>query len=185
VDPDLPLIQALQAGDDSALNELMNRHREPLYRFLHRYLRDETATRDVAQETFVRLYFKANQFKPHALVKTWLYTIAVNLARDHLRKTAKRRRDVSLGEIGTSSVDMADTGSVPGDRIVRRESVAKLQQAIDRLPDPLREALVLFAIEGKSQKEAADMLAITPKTVELRVYHAKKKLREWLGLRGE
>lgn len=186
MDPDLPLIQAIQAGDDSALNELINRHREPLFHFLFRYLRDETAARDVAQETFVRAYFKANRFKPQALVKTWLYTIAMNLARDHSRKMVKYRRDVSLNAAPENApIEIPDPDPVPSDQAVRKDRFGKLQQAIDRLPIPLREALVLFSLEGKSQKEAADILFTTPKTVELRVYHAKKKLREWLGLRDE
>ena len=62
---------------------------EPLFRFAFRYLRDETAARDVAQETFVRVYFKAASFKPQSTVKTWLYTIAVNLCRDRLRRRCR------------------------------------------------------------------------------------------------
>lgn len=64
MDPDLPLMEALQAGDDSALNELIDRHREPLFHFVYRYLRDEPVAREVVQETFVRVYFKAKTFAP-------------------------------------------------------------------------------------------------------------------------
>ena len=68
MDSDLPLIEVIQAGDDSALNELIHRHREPLFHFAFRYLREETAARDVVQETFVRVYFKAGKFTPKSSV---------------------------------------------------------------------------------------------------------------------
>ena len=64
MDPDLPLIHAIQSGDDSALNELMIRHREPLFHFAFRMVRNDAAARDIVQEAFVRAYFGAAKFKP-------------------------------------------------------------------------------------------------------------------------
>lgn len=183
MDPDLPLIHALQAGDDSALNELMSRHSEPLFRFTFRVVRDETAARDVVQETFVRVYFGARKFKPRATAKTWLYSIALNLGRDHLRRIGKRRGTFSLDQTAPraeAGATLADHAPLAPDALVKSDDFAHLQHGIDQLPTKLREALIVFAIDGKSQQEAADILGTTPKTVELRVYHAKKKLREWL-----
>jgi RNA polymerase sigma-70 factor (ECF subfamily) len=183
VDPDLPLMQALQAGDDSALNELMRRHREALFHFIFRYLRDETAATDVVQETFVRVYFKARHFTPQALVKTWLYAVALNVARDEARRLAKRQRFAPPDARTAPLLDQAaDPASIPSEQAGQADEFQQLQDAIARLPENLREALVLFSLEGKSQKEAAQILATSPKTVELRVYRAKQKLREWLGL---
>jgi len=184
VDPDLPLIEALQAGDDSALNELINRHREALHHFAFRYLRDEAAARDVAQETFVRVYFKADKFKPQSLTKTWIYSIALNLCRDHSRKYWKRRSDVSLDLPSTEQhprLELADPADEPSARAVKTDHVALLHAAIDQLPQKLKEALVLFTLDGKSQKETADILGTSPKAVELRVHQAKLKLRDILG----
>ena len=184
MDPDLPLIEAIRSGDDAALDELINRHREPLFHFVFRYLRDKTAAGDVVQETFVRAYFKAPVFQPRAMVKTWLYAIALNLCRDQLRKVAKRRNDFPLDapRSGTSHPDeLQDSQPPPSEQSGQRERFAVLQRAIDQLPETLREALILFSVEGRSQKEVAEVLKTTPKTIELRVYHAKKKLRESLG----
>ena len=183
MDPDLPLIEAIQAGDDSALSELINRHREPLFHFVFRYLRDETAAGDVVQETFVRAYFKAANFQPRATVKTWVYAIALNLCRDQARKLAKRRNDLPLDAPRTENsrpIELTDSQLQPSEQSGQRERFVILQRAIDRLPESLREVLILFSLEGRSQKEVAEILGTTPKTVELRVYHAKKKLREWL-----
>jgi RNA polymerase sigma factor (sigma-70 family) len=186
VDSDLPLIQALQAGDDSALNELINRHREPLFHFVFRVVRDETVAGDVVQEAFVRAYFGAAKFKPRATVKTWLYAIALNLSRDHARRLFKQRGVVPLEDNTQSKrgAEIADAAPLANDAARSHDDFARLQRAIDQLPPKLREALVVFSLEGKSQRESADILGTTPKTVELRVYHAKKKLRELLAADG-
>jgi RNA polymerase sigma factor (sigma-70 family) len=180
VDPDLPLIAALKAGDDTALDELMHRYREPLFHFAFRYLGNEAVSRDVVQETFVRCYFKAKDFTPRATVKTWLYAIALNLCRDQIRRT-KRRGEHSPNPSNQQMDDfIADPGIGPTEAAVREERLKLLRAAIDRLPRSLREALIVFSIEERSQREAAEILGTTPKTIELRVYHAKKKLRDAL-----
>jgi RNA polymerase sigma factor (sigma-70 family) len=184
VDPDLPLIEALQAGNESALNELIDRHREPLFYFVFRYLRNEAAARDVVQETFVRVFFKVKSFEPRASVKTWIYTIALNLARDEGRKLSKRQRLVSLDTSGLDDrppIEVADDASLPNAQAGQQDRFARLQVAIDRLPHKLKSALVLFALEGKSQRESADILGTTPKTIELRVAHARQKLKHALA----
>lgn len=183
MDPDLPLIEALQAGNESALNELIDRHREPLFYFVFRYLRDETGAREVVQETFVRVFFKAKSFEPRATVKTWIYAIALNLARDEGRKLSKRQRMVSLDAPGPEDrppMEITDSGPTPDKQAGEQDRFGRLQTAIDRLPHNLKSALVLFCLEQKSQNEVAEILGTTPKTVEMRVAHARQKLRRLL-----
>ncbi|MDP3073796.1 MAG: sigma-70 family RNA polymerase sigma factor [Opitutaceae bacterium] len=184
MDPDLPLIEALQAGEDLALNELIQRHREPLFHFAFRYLRNEAAARDVVQETFVRVYFKAGSFKPHSAVKTWLYTITANLCRDRLRRLAKHRQDISIDAPAAEHAavtEQADARPNPAEQSAQADQFKVLQRAIDQLPHTLKLPLILSALEGKTHKETAEILDTTPKTVELRIYHAKAKLRELLS----
>ena len=183
MDPDLPLIEALRAGDDSALNGLIHRHREPLFHFVLRYLHDDVTARDVVQETFVRVYFKAGKFQPKATVKTWIYSIALNLCRDQGRRLAKRRTDVSLNAPRPGdrpALEIADASPGPDEQAGQGDRFSALKRAIDRLPHKLKTALVLFSLQGLSQREAAGLLGTTPKTSELRVAHAKQKLREIL-----
>ena len=184
MDPDLLLIEALQAGKESALNELINRHREPLFQFVYRYLRDETIARDVVQETFVRVFFKVKKFEPRSSVKTWIYTIALNLSRDEGRKLAKRQREVSVNAPGPGDqppMELADARPSPDAEAGQHDRFALLQRAIEKLPHKLKSALILFSLEGKSQRESAEILGTTPKTVELRVAHARQKLRDLLA----
>ncbi len=182
----MPLLKALVAGEDLALNELIERHREALFSFVFRYLRNESAAHDVVQECFVRLYFKAASFKPHSTVKTWLYTIAANLSRDRLRWLERRRNDVSLdapsaSQGGQSRPVQTDASPLPSERAAEADRFTALQRAIDQLPEKLRLAVVLCALEGKTHQEAAEIVGTTSKTIELRIYHAKAKLRELLG----
>ncbi len=183
VDPDLPLVQALQAGDDSALNTLIERHREPLFRFVFRFLREETAARDVVQETFVRVYFKVGKFLPRSTAKTWFYAIALNLCRDHVRGLARRRGEVSLDAPAAEmqpGFEPAEPRPGPSEQAVESDRFGRLQSAIDRLPHKLKSAIILCSLEGMSHQEAAEILETTPKTIELRIYHAKEKMREFL-----
>ena len=186
MDADLPLLRALVAGEDLALNELIQRHRDALFSFVFRYLRDESAARDVVQESFVRLYFKAASFQPRSTVKTWLYTIAANLCRDRLRWLGRRRGDISLdapfpGGDGERRPEQADNAPLPSEQSAQTDRFALLQGAIHLLPHKLRLVVVLCALEGKTHQEAADIVGTTPKTIELRVYRAKAKLRELLA----
>ncbi len=177
-------MQALQGGEDSALNELIERHREPLFRFVYRYLHDETVAREVVQETFVRTYFKAKSFRPQSLVKTWIYSIALNLCRDEARRFGRRPATVSIdAPTGDNKppLEIADPGQRPDEHARERDRFTALEAAIAQLPHKLRSALVLFSIEGHSQKDIADLFETTPKTIELRVAHAKAKLRDLLG----
>jgi RNA polymerase sigma-70 factor (ECF subfamily) len=184
VDQDLTLIESLQAGDQNAMDELMRRHQEALFHFVHRYLGNEASARDAVQETFVRVYFKAPAFRPRSTVKTWIYTIALNLCRDAARKLARQPGLLSLDEpVGESETprEVPDTGPSPDVEAEQEDQLDRLRAAIARLPDQLKSALVLFVLEQRSQKEVAEILGTTPKTVELRVFRAKTKLRELLG----
>src|SRR6516164_446114 len=87
-DPDLVLVQDLQAGKDRALNSLMDRHKEGLFRFVLRQVRNEADALELTMETFVRAYFNIGKFRPKAKFSTWLYRIALNLCRDHLKSRA-------------------------------------------------------------------------------------------------
>ena len=178
-DPDLPLVRALQAGDDRALNELICNYQKPLFGFICRYTGDEEAARDILQETFVRLYFGVQRFKPRAKFATWLYSIAMNLCRDHARSKQRRQSYV------TESIDVSDfrrkvpsSDRGPAAETAAHERLAILQKAIEELPHDLRTALLLVAIEGHSHSECAELLGISPKAVETRVYRARKILEK-------
>ncbi|MEZ5275553.1 MAG: RNA polymerase sigma factor [Opitutaceae bacterium] len=183
-DPDLELLEAIRAGDGSALETLMERHQVPLYYFVLRYAGEEHLARDIVQESFVRAYFRAGPFRPRSTVKTWLFKIALNLCRDAGRRRTRAPEFVSLDQTSpasTPSLDIADDTPVADEQAASSDDLSQLHEAINLLPDKLKLPLILCTLEQRTQKEAAELLSTTPKTVELRIHRAKKRLQKMLA----
>lgn len=180
------IMLALQSGQDKALDELMRRYKQPLFYFVTRYTRDEDTSYDIVQETFFRVYNKAESFNPAYKFKTWLYQIALNLCRDYARKK-KLQFFVSLDTwMGGDEEDGSLHDILASDENIEsltehRQTLKLMENQIDQLPHKLKTALILFALEGHSQEECARILGITPKTVETRVYRARKTLLQALS----
>lgn len=181
-------MQALAAGQDAALNPLMERHAAGVFRFLARMVGNEEDAGDLAQETFVRVYRARESYRPAQPFRTWLYTIAANLARNHHRWRS-RHPNLSLetrtDDEGPSLGDTLVEGRPgPQDAAARAELAASVRAAVQGLPTDLREAVVLCEWEELPVAEAARVLRATPKAVESRLYRARKllrdRLREWL-----
>jgi RNA polymerase sigma-70 factor (ECF subfamily) len=176
-DPDYDLVKALQAGDDSALDELIARHQKPLMAMLFRNLGSETVAQDLLQEAFVRAYFNIGKFEPRAKFATWLWSIAINLCRDYAKSKAHQNELRTQSLTAFEGLERLQAGTNHPDRAVAlKEISAALRAAIARLPDRLREPLILFAVEGLPQEECAKILKISAKAVEARVYRARKIL---------
>jgi RNA polymerase sigma-70 factor, ECF subfamily len=177
-------MERLAAGHDAALNDLMERHATPLFHFLCRMLGNEDDAHDLAQETFVRVFRARGSFRTSEKFSTWLYTIAANLARNHFRWRT-RHPNVSLEtETGQSEQTLGSTipaaDPTPNEQAVAAERASAVRAAVGKLPDDLREAIVLCEWEEQTVAEAAAVLETTPKAVESRLYRARQVLRERL-----
>src|SRR5258706_2453677 len=171
----------LAAGHDAALNDLMHRYAEPLFRYLARTLQDEDEAADLAQESFVRVYQHRARFKNASKFSTWLYAIATNLARDRFRRLT-RHPSVSLdAENPVTGHTLADqittTRLAPDDSLVANERAAAVREALAELPEDLRTPLVLAEYEDHTLAEIAQILACSPKAAEMRIYRARQQLR--------
>lgn len=178
---DESLMAALAAGQLPALDTLMLRWQRPLQAFLHRHLQNEADSLDLAQETFVRLYRHRDRYRPGARFTTWMFQIALNLARDHARKIRRRRTDSLEAAPAEATSGLAAPGAAPDTAARRAEEIAAVRSAIAALPEDLREVLVLFEYEDKSHAEIAEIIAASPKAVETRLYRARDKLRASLA----
>jgi RNA polymerase sigma-70 factor (ECF subfamily) len=189
-DSDLALVEALAGGDESALTGLMDRYEQPIFHFIYRHVPNETDARELAQEVFVRLFFNVEKFKPEARFSTWLYQIALNLCRDHVKSRRVRQgaRTDSLSAHEDHAEHPARAIAVehrtPADTALAREKLAALDDGMAALPHDLRSALVLTALEQRSHQECAELLKTTPKAIETRVYRARKFLLEWMSKAG-
>ena len=189
-DPDLELVEALAGGDESALTGLMDRYEQPIFHFICRHVSNDADARELAQEVFVRLFFNVGKFKPEARFSTWLYQIALNLCRDHV-KSRRVRHTAQTDSLTTQEDDdehppraVAVENRTPSDAAQAREKLAALDDGMAALPHDLRTALVLTALEQRSHQECATLLKTTPKAIETRVYRARKFLLEWMGKAG-
>ena len=179
----------LVEGHDASLNDLMERHAQPVFHFLCRMLGNEDDANDLAQETFVRVYSNRDSFRAGAKFSTWLYTIAANLARNHLRWRSHRQHD-SLDAPATTESNAPLSEVLPGSEALpsgaaeAAERAAAVRTAVAELPEELRESVVLAEWEDKSIAETATILKLTPKAVESRLYRARqqlrRRLRRWL-----
>jgi RNA polymerase sigma-70 factor (ECF subfamily) len=188
-DSDLPLVQALQGGDDQALNALMDRHREGIFRFVSRQIHNEADALDLTMEAFVRAYFNIGKFRPTATFATWLYHIALNLCRDHARSRAYQYslQTVSLDAPATDHAEPRQIGSSerrPDQKTERIEELTALEKAINELPADLKNAFILTTLDDRPQAETAELLGITLKAVGMRVYRARKLLLEKMSKMG-
>ena len=177
-------MERLQAGHETALNDLMARHATPVFHFLCRMLANEDDANDLAQETFVRVFKAAQSYRAEQRFSTWLFTIAANLARNHFRWRS-RHPNLSLDaenadtEQSLGSTLPASTPT-PKEAAVAAERAAAVRAAVGSLPEDLRAAIVLCEWEERSVAEAATILDATPKAVESRLYRARGMLRERL-----
>ncbi len=174
---DEELVLRLCEGENLVLDVLMQRYQEPLYNFVLRYIHDDHLAYDIVQETFVRVYTRATSFNPDFRFKTWLYQIALNLCRDRGRRKVLRNFFSFNEAEGKESIFTGYDACIE-EKNDTRDDIAILQKEIAQLPHKLKSALILFSLEEKSQIESAAILGVSPKTIEARVYRAKKILKK-------
>lgn len=169
-----PLAVAAQAGDRRAFDALIRREKAGLYAFVRRYVGDADDAYDVVQESFVAAWRSLARFDPARSFPIWLRTIALNKCRDHGRRGKVRR--LFLGALAVQP------GIAPTTREERMdEELAQLDRAIGRLPNIYKEPLLLTTAGGLSHDEAAVVLKISAKAVEMRLYRARKRLAEMIA----
>jgi len=183
-------MQRLAAGHDSALNVLMERHSDRLFRFLVRQLQNETEAADLAEECFVRVYQNRQRFEPRYKFTSWLYAIAANLVRDRYRWRSRHPEvpgDAAESDHETGWLEqLPDSRSGPGDTLEQTERVRAIQRAVGELAEELKTPLILAEYEGLSHAEIAEVLGCSSKAVEMRIYRALQQLKKSLvGLLSE
>ena len=189
-DADVALLAKCRSGDSSAFEALVLRYKDRVYNVAYRFLGNHEDAQDVAQEVFCRAYRGIEGFKGDSKVYTWLYSIAGNLARNKLRDSKRKGRNmgISLEELerrapGTAQA-LATARETPEEAARRRETEAALQACIEELPEHYRIVFVLRTFEQLSYEEIADSVGCPKGTVKSRLNHARKFLHEKLKARS-
>lgn len=166
------LIRRWRGGDPTAYDALVRRWQQPAARFLARMLGMAAPVADLCQELFLRIYLWRDRYREEGSFSTWLYRIALNLARDHARKLA--RQPAPLPE------EVPANGSDDLPRWEHRELQETIESALSELPGPLREVLVLRHYEEMNFEDMGRLLDVPASTLKSRFTVALNKMHERL-----
>ena len=178
-DLDNEWMRSLAGGEELALNRLMDAWSEPIIAYLTRLTSNAATAADLAQETFVRVYRHRYRFSTSQKFSTWLFAIATNLARNHARWRG-RHPEILLEHENLSNLPHAAAHAAPDERAIANERLIAVEKAVVELAHELREVLILATWHGMSHSEIARVQNTSEKAVELRLYRARKMLRELL-----
>ncbi|MBP6963918.1 MAG: sigma-70 family RNA polymerase sigma factor [Armatimonadetes bacterium] len=187
---DEELMARFQAGDAEAMEVLFGRFQKPLFNFFLRMVGRRETAEDLVQETFLKLCRFGHSFRgSEAKFTTWLYSVAGNHCRDHLRHMS-RRPESSMVELGEEEDDFLETrvtdtesfGSTSSveEHILRVELHSIVKEAMATLPEKEREAIILREYQGLEYKEIAEVLSCPIGSVKVLIYRARQRLREKL-----
>ena len=174
------LMQRFQGGDERAFEVLVHRHRTPVFSFLVRLTGDRARAEDLCQEAFLRVVRAADDWKPKAPFRTWLYSIARNQAVDEARRQTFRRAEPLDGAASSAASDDPAPDRSADAALVR----PKLEAALTSLPDEQREVFLLREHAGLRFHEIAEVTGTPVNTVKSRMRYALESLREKLVALG-
>ena len=173
-------MQRCADGDEAACSELVSEHQRMVFQLAMNLLGERDEALDLSQEVFLRVFRTIHRFRGQSSLRTWIYRIAVNQARNRHRFWRRRHRadQVSLDQHIETHGDFLSAGESRPDRVLAQKELAeRLQHALDRLPFDQRTAIVLHEIDGLSYEEIAFSLGVAIGTVKSRLTRARHALR--------
>lgn len=183
---DEDLLSRFRKGQQEVFGILVRRYQRELYGYLRRYLGDPSLADDVFQATFLQVFVKANQYEEGRPVRPWLYTIATHQAIDAMRRVG-RHPTVSLDQATIESgdgevhslIDLLQGREVdPFEQTQAEERRAVVRATVEKLPDFLKQVVLLAYYQGLKYRDIADILEIPVGTVKSRLHTALTKLHE-------
>ena len=189
IDPDLPLIERIQKGDMTALEEVIQKYQKWVYSLAYRTVRNHADADDVAQETFIRLYRHIDKFqsKPGYQFAGWIYRITVNLSINQAKRSGReKKRMVNLATKESDEENFDPINNIPdkqndaNQEVMDKELQAKIEEVLETLSPEHRATFTLSEMQGYAYKEIAEIMQCPIGTVMSRLHYAKKILREKL-----
>jgi len=173
------LIQRVQAGDEIAFRDLVERYQAKVFSIIYGILRNRNDAEDIAQQVFTKIYFSISKFDFRSSLLTWIYKITVNECYDYLRKKRVRKlvyeSDFTEDDVRTmENTEQSAEKSRPVDTsLAQRELVVKL---LDKLSEDDRSLLLLKEVEGHSVEELSEMTGMNQNTIKVKLFRARQKL---------
>jgi len=170
MDDDLPLLDRCIAGDREAFDELVLKHQKPLYGMLYRMVSDADDAADILQKTFVKAFTGIRGFERRSSFRTWLYQIAINLAKNLYRDRSRAGR-VSLDDV----IIRRDPKTL--ESLIKKETRDRLYKALTSLPEKQRLTVMLRVQEQKTFEEIAGVMKCSVGTSKANYHHGVQKLK--------
>jgi RNA polymerase sigma-70 factor, ECF subfamily len=178
------LVTELQGGSGAAFDWLVTHYSGPVYGLVAGMVSESSDAADITQDVFLKAFRGIRGFRRGSSLKTWLYRIAIREALNHRRWLWRHHRHQDSidadTETGHGPLEIEDAGGTPFDQTATHEVQKAVQQALLRIPEAYRSAVILRDLEGMSYEEAAEVLAITVGTVKSRILRGRRMLREIL-----
>lgn len=180
---DEDLMEHFQAGYEQAFNILVSRFKDRLHNFLYRYTHNHQDCEDLVQETFLRVYRSKHSYERIAKFSTWMYTIALNLAKS-LYKKKQRMSTVTIHEDESDPEDrplkIEDTAILQDDSLHEKMCMDELEKALLELSDDFREVVILRDIQQLAYDEIAEITDLPMGTVKSRINRGRAQLQDLL-----
>lgn len=170
-DRDIALVDAALEGDQAAFEELVVRYQRPIAAVVARMTGNLNDAADIAQQVFLRAYTKLSSFQRRSQFKTWLYSIAINLTRNELRRNKRWGIPVEVTELDPGK------DAVVEDKMIDRQRRNSIRDAIDHLPPKQKGVVMLRIYEEMSFAEVAETMGINENTAKVNFHHAVKRLQ--------
>jgi RNA polymerase sigma-70 factor (ECF subfamily) len=188
---DRQLIARLQAGDETAVQDLADRYRPRIAQLAMRYMKNREDAEEVTQDVLMKVYRKVNAFRGDSALSSWIYRITFNTAMSRLRtnraeRAADQERDRLLAterptdDQARTPREPADWTHMPDEEVLRSQLREAVAEAIDDLPEIYRAPVVLRDIQGLSTEEASTRLNVKDQTLKSRLHRGRVMLRERL-----
>ncbi len=177
------LVQASKEGDQTAMSELVTLYAPSVHNLIFSIIRDSTIVEDLAQETFVRMLLSIEKYEFRAPFKSWLFRIAVNLCRDHMRKK-KVRRIITRFQVDRESGEeqsFIDKEQDSSKMVHESEQMDIIFSALNKISEYSRIVFTLREMKGLSYEEISETLGWKIGTVKSRLFRARRELAELLG----
>ena len=181
---DEDVMEQLQSGVVEAFDIIVQRYKDRLHNFLYRYTHNHEDCEDLVQETFLRVYRSRQSYERIAKLSTWMYTIALNLAKSMYKK--KQRMSLISIHADDSDPDdremqITDTVILQDEELHLKLSVQELERALQELNEDFREAVILRDIQQLTYEEIAEITDTAMGTVKSRINRGRQQLQEIIG----
>ncbi|WP_066568435.1 RNA polymerase sigma factor RpoE [Snodgrassella sp. CFCC 13594] len=181
---DQALVEKAQQGDVTAFELLVSKYQRRLTRLLSRLIKDEHEVLDIAQETFIKAYKALPNFRGDSAFYTWLYRIGINTAKNYLTSQSRKLETNAMvtndeGDELNLTEQLPDW-QTPESHLLNQEIVQTVQSVVDRLPEDLRQAIILRELEGLSYEEIATVMHCPIGTVRSRIFRAREVIAKEL-----